>query len=354
MGTVYLHIGIYKTGSSALQVFFAQNADALLAQGLTYPSSASVSGAKRGLITSGNGAPLALALKPGGDEDTRDRELAWFEDVLKRSATPDILLSSEIFSELPAGAFETLADICRKHGRQLKIIAFVRDQASYLESLYIQHVKRRRITALPEAYIRSRYPKTALLKYHAFLSGIADAIGVENIVARDYGAVDVIATACDIMGLDPASLQQPPKKINVSLPYFLVPMFLELNKMDPNKSFSDQVVRNQAQLQLHAAPEKRSLLSPDLRQEISDYFAEDTQKLSADFFGSQTIFDAPAPPYISLEDASKVMDLRDVTQLLGGLAIQHERRLVRIEKALLALGNKAGFEPGWVRKITTD
>jgi len=354
MGTVYLHIGIYKTGSSALQVLFAQNADALLAQGLTYPSSASVSGAKRGLITSGNGAPLALALKPGGDKDARDRELAWFEDVLKGSGTPDILLSSEIFSELPAASFETLVALCGKHNRQLKIIAFVRDQASYLESLYIQHVKRRRITALPEAYIRSRYPKTALLKYHAFLSGIADAIGAENIAVRDYASVDVIAAACDIMGLDLASLQLPSKKINVSLPYFLVPMFLELNKMDPNMSFSDQVVRNQAQLQVHAAPEKRSLLSPEMRQEISSYFAKDTQKLSRDFFDGLKIFDAPPPPYISMEEASKVMDLRGVTQLLGGLAIQHERRLVRIEKALLALGNKAGLEPGWIRKITTD
>ncbi|WP_286828362.1 MULTISPECIES: hypothetical protein [Kordiimonas] len=354
MGTVYLHIGIFKTGSSALQVFFARNAAKLKDQGLIYPQSASVSNARRGLITSGNGSSLALALKQGAPAENRGEQLAWFGETLVSAKSHGILLSSEIFCDLPVDAFQTLKSICHEHGMQLQVIAFVREQASYMESLYIQQVKRRHITSLPEPYIRDRYPKARHLKYHAFLSSLSDTVGAENLKVRDYGAEDVIAAMCEIMGLEPDNLERPPKKINISLPYFLVPMFLELNKMDPNKSFSDQVVRNQSQLQQHATAERRTLLSPDLQQEIRGYFADENKRLSQAFFGGAEIFNKPLPPYISLEDASKVMDLMDVTKLLGGLAIQHERRLIRIENALLALGDKAGFEPGWVRKITTD
>ena len=56
MATLWLHIGPPKTGTSALQVFFARNAKALRRQGLIYPWAERAAG---GEITTGNAAWLA-------------------------------------------------------------------------------------------------------------------------------------------------------------------------------------------------------------------------------------------------------------------------------------------------------
>lgn len=354
MDTVYLHIGVFKTASSSLQVFFAKNADLLRSRGVTYPEAPAMADAQRGMITSGNGAELAKALLPKSEPARRSAQLKWFEQVLSDATTPTVLLSSELFTNMGADAFEALADIAEKANRRLKIICFVREQSSYLESIYIQHVKRRRITTHPDSYIRALYPTVPHLRYGTFLHALSKIVGAENLTVREYGKGKIIKSVLDILGLDPEGLNKPPKKINVSLPYYLVPIFLELNKMDPNMSFSDQVVRNQAQLQLHGKAEKFSLVSPDLRAEVQHHFREENDQLAQQFFDGAPIFDTPAPPYISLQEARDKLDLTDITKMLGGLAIQHERRLVRIENALLALGKEAGFEPDWVRKIRTD
>lgn len=358
MGTVYLHIGVFKTGSSTLQAFFAQNVEKLKSLGITYPIVGSVASAKVGLITAGNASSLAHALLPGDHKankpDQRQSQLEWFEETLKTAQTPDILLSSEFLCDLDAGAFATLNAIAKKTGRALKVVAWVREQASYVESIYIQHVKRRRITDMPAPYIKALFPTLQHLNYHTFLSALSETLGQENVSVLEYGKADVIRTILDILGLEDKGFDYPSKKINVSLPYFLVPIFLELNKLDPNMSFSDQVVRNQAQLQLHETPERRSLLAPELRTEIRQYFEAENKALSKAFFGGAKIFEATPPEYISIEEASRELDAIAVTKLLGGIAIQHERRLVRVERAILALGKKLDFEPNWVRKISTN
>lgn len=358
MGTIYLHIGVFKTGSSTLQAFFAQNIEKLKSLGMTYPVVGSVASAKVGLITAGNAASLAHALLPCNHQahkpDPRQSQLEWFEETLKTSQTPDILLSSEFLCDLEADAFATLNAIAKKSGRTLKVVAWVREQASYVESIYIQHVKRRRITEMPTPYIKALYPTLQHLKYHTFLSALSETLGLESVSVIEYGKSDVIGDMLDILGLEDKGFDRPSKKINVSLPYFLVPIFLELNKLDPNMSFSDQVVRNQAQLQLHETPERRSLLAPELRTEIRQYFEAENKALSKAFFGGTKIFEATPPEYISIEEASRKLDAIAVTKLLGGIAIQHERRLVRVERAILALGKKLDFEPNWVRKIPTN
>jgi len=51
----FLHIGFGKTGTSALQTFFAQNTSKFSDLGLDYPDTPHTELAKRGIITPGNG-----------------------------------------------------------------------------------------------------------------------------------------------------------------------------------------------------------------------------------------------------------------------------------------------------------
>src|SRR4051794_33359112 len=64
MPVLWLHFGLAKTGSSALQVFFARNTLAFRKQGIIYPWH---SHAVEGKVTSGNGLWLAVqhAEEPG-------------------------------------------------------------------------------------------------------------------------------------------------------------------------------------------------------------------------------------------------------------------------------------------------
>src|SRR6056297_1366773 len=60
--TLYLHCGMYKTGSSFLQTMFVRNRDLLRGNGIHYPKSEKELDMYEGRITAGNGIHLSRAL----------------------------------------------------------------------------------------------------------------------------------------------------------------------------------------------------------------------------------------------------------------------------------------------------
>ena len=72
MKTLFLHIGLGKTGSSALQSWLSLNVEGLREQGIDYADLAPE--AKRGDVSSGNGVALFQAVR-AGDLDEAERLL---------------------------------------------------------------------------------------------------------------------------------------------------------------------------------------------------------------------------------------------------------------------------------------
>ncbi len=129
--TLHFHIGSHKTATTTLQNALAANGDLLARAGLLYP--------KSGRYFSGH-HPLALQLR---DPEQRNQPLEalgdWPELLREIDASParDVLLSSE--------NFEWLQDLSRLQGLsrryRVRVLFYMRNPASYLESFYNQLVK---------------------------------------------------------------------------------------------------------------------------------------------------------------------------------------------------------------------
>lgn len=147
MSQLYLHVGHGKTGSSYIQSSLALSQSALLEHGIDYPESNSASRAKKGRITSGNGAMLRSVVS---------------QDYT--AATDTVLLSSEVlFHDIVDGKLNSILEQLGA-GRfdSVNILLFTRDLVEHASSSYQQMVKRGGSTITIESMF-SRYRQPELV-----------------------------------------------------------------------------------------------------------------------------------------------------------------------------------------------
>lgn len=146
--TIILHIGHFKTGTTALQVFMAQNAERFREAGLHYAESHLKNAKQSALAFSLFHAVGVRELMHGYDDDTPPETL-WrkFFDEARRRPEPAVLASSEEFMRL--GAWPEAADrlhriIISAAGEfDFRVIAYLRPPQAHLRSWYNQLVKMR-------------------------------------------------------------------------------------------------------------------------------------------------------------------------------------------------------------------
>ena len=144
--TLVLHIGHYKTGTTALQVFCANNAKALRKLGIDYTAE------MRHLAK--HSRPAFALLKAAGARtlmhgfrDPAPVEAIWAElfEAVHKSKSPQVLISSEEFMRLGAHpeAETLLARIfaAQRNALDVRIIAYLRAPQAHLRSWYNQLVK---------------------------------------------------------------------------------------------------------------------------------------------------------------------------------------------------------------------
>lgn len=145
--SLMLHVGMGKTGSSALQVALVRNRDWLASRGICYPLADSDVLAKQGGVTSGNGMRLARFLVPwlhSEGENTRrhlDEALAALP-----SEADTVLYSSEFLYHLGEQRLTEMAVACAGLSIPLRVVVYVRDIAAHAYSEYAERVKRARCT----------------------------------------------------------------------------------------------------------------------------------------------------------------------------------------------------------------
>jgi hypothetical protein len=128
---VLLHTGLHKTGTTALQRFLASAAEGLRARGVLYPA------AGRGSLDGHHNIAWQLA----GDRRFRSSPGALDDLALEISSfSGDAIVSSEDFESILGTPLRFLPLV--KHpslkDHRFSIVLWVRDQASYLESLFFQ------------------------------------------------------------------------------------------------------------------------------------------------------------------------------------------------------------------------
>lgn len=188
--TLYIHIGHYKTGTTALQVFFERSEGFLKKHGLSYPR-----------VCYHNSKHSAFAfsiLHAAGVEklmynysDSASPEAMWGElfDTVMSARVPNMLISSEEFMRM--GQFPAATNILSKilnsrpEGLTVKAIVYLRDPASHLHSWYNQLIKMNFPVANLNAAVDGDI-EDIHFNYRKALSPWIDILGQGNVIIRPY------------------------------------------------------------------------------------------------------------------------------------------------------------------------
>lgn len=194
-----LHIGYYKTGSTALQESLAQSRDALAEQGYLYPSSGSPtagfpnhSGLAFQLLHEVNAHLPRWYRQSEGFKKFEAGERNAFEELRNEilgSPAETVILSSEEFirfGQEPAISAERVRDVLGElRFDRVSIVAYLRRPDHYLESWYNQLVK----MSTPIARLSDsveHYFHTAHTDFARMLHFWSDKVGCDEMILRDY------------------------------------------------------------------------------------------------------------------------------------------------------------------------
>lgn len=191
--TLYLHIGHYKTGSSALQDYCSRHADDLRQQGYLYPATARP---KRNPTNHGH-LSLSVARQHGfvpppwyGEDVAADDAYAALAAEIEAAPETKIVISSEEFVQLalrkdPAAAVGDLAK--RLSAWDTRIVFYLREPLSLLKSWYNEVNKGPVGTRNFPTFFNGL--NQHFLSQKAIWTCFADAFGQDNMITLSYGDV---------------------------------------------------------------------------------------------------------------------------------------------------------------------
>jgi hypothetical protein len=238
MKKLFLHIGFNKTGSSSIQQNLSLNENHLMEQGIFYPNDANAPFMQRW-----QHVPLAAAV-PGCKIDwvtkqkkrSLDRAYKSLFALLERTRFDTLLLSTEGFGSLTMKAKQLRWLQEQFAGYDIRVIAYVRRQDSYLLSAYQQRVK-----AGGKGRFRfEMHEDMAALRFDERLAPWRAVFGARNVVVRPFVPAlwpegelfyDFLqAIGCDHSGM----ILAPPT--NEGLDYRAVELLRAVNTLDLNRA----------------------------------------------------------------------------------------------------------------------
>jgi hypothetical protein len=205
--TVYLHIGLHKTGTSSIQAFLKKNKPALHRLGYLYPKAGWTAGGHHNL------AYELLGKKRFSHTAGRLADLA---PEIERE--PNAILSSEEFEFLELAEVRRLREALG--GREAKVIVYLRRQDALIASTYAQQVKMGAKMKPFTAYaVASLY--NARFDFAQLLARWAAAFGQDSldvaVVSEETAGPLLFDDFLSRLGIEGgADLPRPPKRLNES------------------------------------------------------------------------------------------------------------------------------------------
>lgn len=193
MATVYLHIGMPKTGTSYIQNFLRLNNDVLNKVGYVYPNF-DIRFGKIGINR--NGHFLVNVIRNENNKRLKKEEQRIENECFDKlfdilDEYPNVILSDESIwnsgERLRGENFWTnLKSRLDARGAELKVIVYLRRQDLFIQSFWAQHVKETSLSDTIQEYIDGKRFKLLKLDYYDRLNKISDVIGKENMLVRVY------------------------------------------------------------------------------------------------------------------------------------------------------------------------
>ncbi len=172
MKQLFLHIGLYKTGSTTLQAFFQKNRNTLRNYGYLYP----LTGSSSRFHGHHNLAWLLRKTK------NADPTLGTWQELHKEIETANldkIVISSENFDSNNSKYINSLKSELKSY--EVKIIVYVRRQDLRLESLYNQEIKQGLYSGDVFSFLSQKREGS---DYYKRLEPWKQIFGIDNLIVR--------------------------------------------------------------------------------------------------------------------------------------------------------------------------
>lgn len=170
MGQIYFHIGMSKTGTSAIQAFLTLSEKALKNNNFLFPNPPDLENEQAFQTTAGNGLEIYSLIK-----NNKEKELDKLLKEYKKSKY-DVIISTEML--IPAFIInnELSFNMIKKYN--IKIIVYIRNQSDFVESDYNQRVKNHGM--FEEININKGK------QYYLLIEKLIDNMKNENLIIRPY------------------------------------------------------------------------------------------------------------------------------------------------------------------------
>ncbi len=184
MKSLFVHIGMHKTGTTAIQHFLSSNKANLERLGYLYPGNA-IAQHEIGWMLKGK----------GGNLDKISLETGKIFDEIRSSVCEHTILSSETLSrgrENTAARLKPLFDSELGSSWKTKIIIYLRRQDHWLESRYMENIKTdfaldsKKLKTYTFSEFLRHYREFYEIDYSLKLAPWRDFFGAENIFVRVY------------------------------------------------------------------------------------------------------------------------------------------------------------------------
>ena len=317
---VFIHIGMTKTGSTAIQNFLETNHDELKARGVLYPMTGIFRESRRDSIrTAGHNELITSVWKKNF------ALLNNFRTEVHESAARKLLISCENLFHADQKVVSALRGIIGEV--PVKIIVYLRRQDTWIESYYGESISggNRKYFHTFARFLEEE--KERSLDYLGILENWSEVFGAKNIVVRLY-TNEVIEDFCDIIGEQNmfSRFDTPANKSNISpLPKDKLALLREMNKLPFNnrpegyRKFVHEFVSE-------FGSDKRDKgvrwLDEDSREELLRHYEHSNQEIAKKYLKGGILFPpcqtdhpankcgfAPANPVIDPDDLSRSMQL---------------------------------------------
>lgn len=328
---IFLHTGVWKTGSTAIQTFLAKNAGLLRTGGVLIPEYASnmqnYNHLFERLVERDEAGVQSVAESIGRDIAAADPET--------------LIISSEHFWHAPPDVLERIAAMLRRFSNDVRVIAYIRPQDDMWASLYAQQAKFFRVRSAHNIWGNGDYIGPAIAEnamfYHRCFSVYQQIFGTNAVQLRLYDRSafpdgDVVQDFLDCVGIPGSdSFVESERDENSSFGWKGVALSIWLaDRLHRGEAaFDDQRAAGKAlRFAMRDAGRKfRDLawygkapecFGPEERARIRAHYAEDTAAMSDAFFGGKAPFRPPT---------DRLADPFDLEQIPGAELDFAKRRL---------------------------
>ena len=232
---LYLHVGLSKTGTSALQRGIFGSVPQLAEQGVGLPLTSRREHIEQVL------RPLGWVTASGFTGDSRPERLRRLTQRLSRSGGTQVLVTCEDLCELDDDLIRELRDVVVAAGLEPRVVLTLRGLASVLPSEWQQFIKHRMTLDYRTFLDRVRERKGRWARHFwqrqdaiAICRRWSDAVGVDQLDVivtppRSRDPDGLYRLFGDVVGFEPAVLRWPDKDVNASWGYLEAELYRRLN-----------------------------------------------------------------------------------------------------------------------------